>query len=265
MQPATPKRSSDVYSNAVVLDAISLGGFVAGVVSEEMEDVRVVACGEDARYILCVDPLDGSANTDIDGAVATIFAIYRKARPGCEDILAELVGGAVELVSAGYVLYGPSTIFVCTFRDGVHGFTLDTSLGEFLLSHENVRCPTRGRYYSTNVGSVNGWYPNVKKYLAYLNAEDEVTGRPYSLRYSGALVADVHRSLVEGGIYFYPAKGESTEGKLRLLYECAPLAKVVEQAGASQHGLGAGPRHPADFHPSASALRHRKRRGCSPL
>ena len=143
-------------------------------------------CGEDARYILCVDPLDGSANTDIDGAVATIFAIYRKARPGCEDILAELVGGAVELVSAGYVLYGPSTIFVCTFRDGVHGFTLDTSLGEFLLSHENVRCPTRGRYYSTNVGSVNGWYPNVKKYLAYLNAEDEVTGRPYSLRYSGA-------------------------------------------------------------------------------
>jgi fructose-1,6-bisphosphatase I len=128
-------------------------------------------------------------------------------------------------------MYGPSTVLVYTCGDGVNGFTLDHDLGEFLLSHENICCPARGHYYSANLGHYHEWPPNIQQFIEYVTDHDPATHRPYSLRYTGALVADVHRSLLEGGLYFYPSDGEHKDGKLRLLYECAPLAFVVEQAG----------------------------------
>ena len=144
-----------------------------------------------------------------------------------------------KLVAAGYVLYGASTVLVYTVGSGVHGFTLDRGVGEFLLSHEDVRCPERGTVYSANVGRHKDWEPGVRKFLDHVTDRDEASGRPHSLRYSGALVADLHRCLLDGGVYFYPADPGNRNGKLRLLYECAPLACVAEQAGgAASTGRG---------------------------
>jgi fructose-1,6-bisphosphatase I len=144
---------------------------------------------------------------------------------------------ASEQVAAGYVMYGTSTIMVYTCGHGVNGFTLDRELGEFILTHENIRCPPQGRYYSANMSRLDEWPVQIQGLIKYLNERDPATKRPYSLRYAGALVADLHRSLIEGGLYFYPADSDHKNGKLRLLYECAPLAFVVEQAGgARQHG-----------------------------
>ncbi len=134
-------------------------------------------------------------------------------------------------MAAGYVLYGPGTLLVCSVGAGVDGFTLDSDIGEFLLSHASIHCPARGLYYSANLAHQGDWHPNLQAYLRFLTKPDAVAPRSYSLRYSGALVADLHRCLIEGGIYFYPADGQHPDGKLRLLYECAPLAYVVEQAG----------------------------------
>jgi fructose-1,6-bisphosphatase I len=196
-----------------------------------MEELRTIACSEEADYLLCVDPLDGSSNTDINGAVGTIFSFYRRPQRGaCKDCEAELREGA-QLVAAGYVLYGPSTLLVYRVGNGVSGFTLDHDVGEFLLSHERIRCPDRGPYYSANLGRYHDWDPNVRGFADYMIERDPESGRPYSLRYTGALVADLHRSLLEGGIYFYPADAAHPNGKLRLLYECAPLAFVAEGAG----------------------------------
>ncbi len=225
------QKKLDVYSNEVVLDAFAETGLVAAVVSEELEELRTFTCSDDSAYILCVDPLDGSSNTDINGAVGTIFSFYHRSRTGRCDEAEEELGEGAELAAAGYVLYGPSTILVYSHGDGVNGFTLDHDLGEFLLSHERIRCPARGSYYSANLGRYHDWDPNIRRFADYLIERDPATHRPYSLRYVGALVADLHRSLLTGGIYFYPADPAHQSGKLRLLYECAPCAFVVEQAG----------------------------------
>jgi fructose-1,6-bisphosphatase I len=224
------QKKLDVYSNEVVVDAFVGTGLVAAIVSEEMEKVKTIEGAEDAKYILSTDPLDGSSNTDINGSIGSIFGIYRR-KSTSGDPTKEVLRAGKDLVAAGYVMYSTSTVLVYACGHGVFGFTLDRELGEFLLSHDNIKCPGRGHYYSANLARLPDWDPNLQKYITYLNERDPHTGRPYSLRYTGALVADVHRSLVEGGLYFYPADTSHKNGKLRLMYECAPLGFLVEAAG----------------------------------
>ncbi len=225
------QKKLDIFSNETVIEAFANTGLVAAIISEELEEPKCIECSTNAEYVLCIDPLDGSSNTDINGSVGTIFGIYpRKSEMGKERGKDFLRKGSEQVV-AGYVMYGTSTVLVYTIGHGVHGFTLDHDLGEFLLSHENIICPKRGHTYSANLAHYQDWHPNIQKFIDHLTHSDPSTNRPYSLRYTGALVADLHRSLLEGGLYFYPADAEHRDGKLRLLYECAPLAYVVEQAG----------------------------------
>ena len=229
----------DLFGNETVVEAFKHSGLVATIVSEEEVEPHHLAEGPRARYIVSVDPLDGSSNSDINGAVGTIFGIQRRVTTSGRATKEDMLRKGTEQVAAGYILYGPSTIFVYTTGAGVNGFTLDRGIGEFVLSHPKMTCPERGKYYSGNLGNAPQWTASLRKYLDHMTETDKVTGRPYSLRYVGALVADVHRSLLEGGIYFYPADSKHETGKLRLLYECAPLAFVVEQAGgAATTGLG---------------------------
>ena len=230
------QKKLDVYSNEIVLDALGETGVVHSVVTEELKDIHVVPDAGGAEYVVCVDPLDGSSNTDINGALGTIFGVFPRAK-GTGDAAPFLRRGA-EQVMAGYILYSTSTLLVYSMGRGVYGFTLDRDLGDFLLSHDNLRCPARGKTYSANVAHSPEWSPNIQKYVDYLTSQDAATQRPYSLRYTGALVADVHRCLVEGGLYFYPSDPGHKQGKLRLLYECAPLGYIVEQAGGkASNGL----------------------------
>jgi fructose-1,6-bisphosphatase I len=225
------QKKLDVYSNEIVINAIRETGLVAAIVSEEMEELHTISCRDRARYLLSVDPLDGSSNTDINGAMGTIFAFWHRTHPGpCRDAESEL-HDAVELAATGYVMYGPSTILICSRGAGVDGFTLDHDVGEFLLSHDQIRCPSRGPYYSANLAHLREWEEPVQRFVAYVTTPSGEEGGPYSLRYTGALVADLHRSLLDGGIYFYPRDAGNPNGKLRLLYECAPLAHIAEQAG----------------------------------
>lgn len=226
------QKKLDVYANDTVIDAFVGTGLVAAIVSEEMEHIKTVEGSEDAKYILCTDPLDGSSNTDINGSIGTIFGIYRRNHVGSiSNLTKDVLRKGKDLVAAGYVMYSTSTLFVYACGHGVFGFTLDREVGEFLLSHDNIRCPGRGHYYSANVARAPDWHANIQKYISYVNERDPHTERPYSLRYTGALVADVHRSLMEGGLYFYPDDTSHKNGKLRLVYECAPLAFLVEAAG----------------------------------
>jgi fructose-1,6-bisphosphatase I len=225
------QKKLDVFANETFVQALGESKLVAAIVSEELEEPKVVSCGDDARYILSTDPLDGSSNTEINGSLGTIFGVHRRASSGKCATVEEALRKGSEMVAAGYVLYSTSTMLVYTCAHGVNGFTLDHDLGEFLLSHENIRCPQRGKSFSVNVGRIRDWHPGVQAFVEHLTTPDAATSRPYSLRYSGALVGDVHRSLLEGGLYFYPPDSSHAQGKLRLLYECAPLAFVVEQAG----------------------------------
>lgn len=224
------QKKLDVYSNNVCVEAFADTGVIAAMVSEEMERVAVVEGAEDADYILCMDPLDGSSNTDINGTLGTIFGVWRRKRDGA-GMDGEFRRRGSEQALAGYIMYSTSTVLVYTTGHGVYGFTLDRDLGEFLLSHDQIRCPDLGKAYSANVAHLPEWSPNIQRYVEYLNQHDPATRRPYSLRYTGALVADLHRCLVEGGLYFYPPATDHRQGKLRLMYECAPLAYIVENAG----------------------------------
>jgi fructose-1,6-bisphosphatase I len=225
------QKKLDVFSNETVIEAFSDTGLIAALVSEELDEPQYLDCRNNTPYILCIDPLDGSSNIDSAGALGTIFGVYRRVtQNGCCDLKHDLLRHGDEMVAAGYILYGTSTVFVYTCGDGVDCFTLDTSLGEFLLSQSGIRCPAKGKYYSANLSYQQDWQPQVQAFIQALNTE--TTDHPAaSLRYSGALVGDVHRILIEGGIYFYPPTQHQPDGKLRLLYECAPLALVIEQAG----------------------------------
>ena len=223
------QKKLDVFTNDVVIEAFLDTKLVFALVSEELEEVKCLACEESAEYILCIDPLDGSSNVDINGDVATIFGIYRRL-DGDLPVEQHFYRQGLEQVAAGYVLYGASTMLVYTAGHGVHGFTLDRAIGEFILSHENIRCPKQGKSYSANMARQAQWPEKVRDYIDLLNDPANAT-RP-SLRYNGALAADFHRCLIEGGIYFYPQDDTYKDGKLRLLYECAPLAMIAEQAGA---------------------------------
>lgn len=223
----------DEFANNVFLDVMEYSKLVCEIVSEEMEGVaRLSRSCKGRKYSLLVDPLDGSSNIDINGAVGTIFSIHRRRNEMMDETPDEdlLQKGSAQ-VAGGYVMYGPSTILVYTTGEGVHGFTLDPGVGEFVLSHENIRMPTRGKTYAINVGNRSNWFASTLRFIDYLCDADASSGRPYSLRYVGSLVADFHRILLEGGIYIYPEDKKKPDGKLRLLYECAPLAFLAEQAG----------------------------------
>ena len=224
------QKKLDVFSNQVMIDAFSDVGLIASIVSEELDEIREIECTDDARYILATDPLDGSSNVDVNAPVGTIFGFYRRAAKGPCHALEELRSG-LEMAAAGYILFGASTILVYTRGEGVHGFTLDVGVGEFLLSSEAMRCPERGTLVAADVGRYPEWKEPVRNFVDGLLGRDRHGERRVSVRHSGALVADVHRILSEGGIYFYPPNADHPQGKLRLLYECAPLALVVEQAG----------------------------------
>jgi len=222
-------RKLDVFGNHTIREAFARSELVAAIVSEEDDRATEIACGPRAKYILAIDPLDGSSNSDVNGAVGTIFGIYRPPEPARQPATVSGLHSGRDLIAAGYVMYGPSTMFVYTAGDGLDGFTLNRDIGEFELTHPRIRCPERAQYYSANVGRSAEWPAEFRAFVDALTG----SGGEHSLRYSGALVADVHRNLLEGGVYVYPPDREHPEGKLRLLYECAPLALVVEQAGGA--------------------------------
>ncbi|MCI0707017.1 MAG: class 1 fructose-bisphosphatase [Ignavibacteriae bacterium] len=222
----------DVYADEVIYKAMDHGGHLCVMASEENEDVlHIPDQYPTGRYALLYDPLDGSSNIDANVNIGTIFSIYRRISPSGKGRLEDCLQSGYKQVAAGYVIYGSSTMLVYTTGDGVHGFTLDPSIGEFLLSHEDIRIPKRGKIYSANEGNFHRWDENLKKYVQYLHEEDKNTNRPYSQRYIGSMVADVHRTLLYGGIFMYPADKKNPEGKLRLMYECNPMAFIIEQAG----------------------------------
>jgi fructose-1,6-bisphosphatase I len=198
--------------------------------SEESEGIiPIPEDGRRGKYVLMFDPLDGSSNIDVNASIGTIFSIHRKVTYQIDGSIADCLQPGNRQLAAGYFIYGSSTMMVYTTGNGVHGFTLDPSLGEFLLSHENIKTPTRGKIYSINEGNFNKWDVGTQRYIEALKQESKELGRPYSLRYIGSLVADFHRNLMKGGIFLYPGP----KGKLRLLYEAAPLAMIAEQAGGA--------------------------------
>ncbi len=224
----------DVYANETFIAELKASGECCGVASEENQDV-VVFEGEmsrDAKYIICMDPLDGSSNIDVNVSIGTIFSVYRRKSPvGSVATLEDFLQPGCDQVAAGYVIYGSSTMLVYTTGNGVNGFTLDTSIGEFCLSHPNVKSPAQGKIYSINEGNYEKFPTGVKKYIKYCQEEDKETKRPYTSRYIGSLVADFHRNLLKGGVFMYPPTNSHPTGKLRLLYECNPIAFIAEQAG----------------------------------
>lgn len=224
----------DLYANEKLKAALEARGEVAGIASEEEDDI-VVFKGERAvngKYVVLMDPLDGSSNIDVNVSVGTIFSIYRRITPiGTPATEEDFLQPGNKQVAAGYVIYGSSTMLVYTTGYGVHAFTYDPSLGVFCLSQEKLRFPIKGNIYSINEGNYIKFPLGVKKYIKYCQEQDEATQRPYTSRYIGSLVADFHRNLLKGGIYIYPSTASHPDGKLRLLYECNPMAFLAEQAG----------------------------------
>jgi fructose-1,6-bisphosphatase I len=225
------QKKMDVLANDILIETFDYGGLVTLAASEEMEEPHVYGGSlAQGRYAVLFDPMDGSSNIDVNGTLGTIFSI-RQRRDGTAG---DLLRAGHEQVAAGYVLFGPAVVLVYTDGDGVHLFTLDPAIGEFLLTRRRLRMPERGKGYAVNEGRAHSWSPGVRAFVEYLKQPDKATGRPYATRYSASMVSDVHRILLEGGIYLYPADatpGGRGSGKLRVLYECHPLAYVVEQAG----------------------------------
>ncbi len=224
----------DVIADNAFIKAFELGGEVCGIASEENDDFVAFEneISKNGKYVVLFDPLDGSSNIDVNVSIGTIFSIYRRISPvGTKATLEDMLQCGTEQVAAGYVLYGSSTMLVYTTGKGVNGFTLDPSIGEYCLSHPNMIMPKIGRLYAMNEGNINECEEGLKHYISYCQSRDNQTGMPYSGRYIGSLVADFHRNLIKGGIYIYPDVLSAPEGKLRLLYECNPLAFIAEQAG----------------------------------
>ena len=225
----------DMFANETVRNAVQHTGRVCITASEEDEAPRVCPREEQGKYVLLYDPLDGSMNIDVNVSIGTIFSIHRRVtgqQEGASD--RDCLQPGYRQTAAGYILYGSSTMLVYTTGQGVHGFTLDPTIGEFLLSHPSIRTPAVGRYYSVNESNWNRWSPAVQRVVgAFKNGDAGGAVQAKNARYIGSLVADFHRNLISGGIFLYPADSRSPDGKLRLLYEAAPLAFVVEQAGGA--------------------------------
>ncbi len=218
----------DVMADELLIACLKNSGECCGIASEE-NDTYVPITNKNstnADYVVIFDPLDGSSNIDVNVSIGTIFAIYHRVTHRREEVSGEdFLQKGVEQVAAGYVLYGSSTMLVYTTGRGVNGFTLDPSIGEFCLSHPDIKIPEDGTIYSCNQGGYRKWEPAVRDYI------DECLDKSFKLRYIGSMVSDVHRTIIKGGIFFYPASNTAPKGKLRLLYECNPLAFIVEQAG----------------------------------
>jgi fructose-1,6-bisphosphatase I len=229
----------DEFANATIIRHIEYLGILAAVASEEMEEIHIVP-DKGGEYVMVFDPLDGSSNIDVNVGIGTIFSIFRRKNGASVDSLeTDFLRKGQDQVCAGYMIYGSSTMLVYTTGRGVHGFTLDPTIGEFLLSHENIKIPERGSIYSVNEANSTVWEEGMRAYIESLKSPG-AGGRSYKARYVGSLVADFHRNLLKGGIFLYPADATTGKGKLRLLYEAAPLALVVRQAG----GLASTGREP---------------------
>lgn len=224
----------DIYADEVLISSLLASGECCGVASEENQNIITFTheFAVNGKYIVCMDPLDGSSNIDANVSVGTIFSIYRRiTERGTEAKEIDFLQPGTNQVAAGYIIYGSSTMMVYTTGFGVNGFTLDPSLGEFCLSHESIKHPKAGRIYSINEGNYIKFPAGVKKYLKYCQERDIESGRPYISRYIGSLVSDFHRNLLKGGIYLYPESESYPSGKLRLVYECNPMAFIAEQSG----------------------------------
>jgi fructose-1,6-bisphosphatase I len=223
----------DVYADNQFINAFRFGGQVCAVATEENEDFLAFenAPSKDGKYVVTFDPLDGSSNIDVNISIGTIFSIYRRVTKEGPAQLEDFLQKGTQQVAAGYVVYGSSTMLVYSTGKGVNGFTLDPSIGVYCLSHPDMKMPEDGRLYSFNEGNYNSYSKGLQKYCDWVKEEDKATGRPYSCRYIASMVADVHRNLIKGGVFCYPATAASPNGKLRLLYECNPMAFIVEQAG----------------------------------
>lgn len=227
------QKKLDVYANEQFISALKHGGECCIVVSEENDECIHIESevSREAKYIVAMDPLDGSSNIDVNVAVGTIFSIYHRKSTEGKAAMDDVLQRGTEQVAAGYVIYGSSTMLVYTTGKGVNGFTLDPSIGEFCLSHPDMQIPKAGIIYSINEGYYTHFPDGVKKYIKYCQVEDKKTKRPYTSRYIGSMVADVHRNLIKGGIFIYPVTASAPNGKLRLVYECNPMAFIIEQAG----------------------------------
>ncbi len=224
----------DVYANNQFMGVLKHGISCAGIASEELDDFIAfdddVSCN--SKYVCLFDPLDGSGNIDVNVSIGTIFNVYRrKSLKGTMVGLDDFLQPGTEQVAAGYIVYGSSTMLVYATRRGVNGFTLDPSIGEFCLSHPDIKCPENGKIYSVNHGNFFMYDAGVKKYIDICQHKTKANGGPYTQRYVGSMVADVHRNLIKGGIFMYPATTDKPKGKLRLLYECNPFAFIMEVAG----------------------------------
>ncbi|MEZ7900693.1 MAG: class 1 fructose-bisphosphatase [Flavobacteriales bacterium] len=223
----------DLYANDVFIKALKNRGIICGIASEEDDDF-IAFDGDSMKgnYIVAMDPLDGSSNIDVNVSVGTIFSIYRRISPaGTPVTLEDFLQPGTEQVAAGYVLYGSSTMLIYTTGNGTNGFTYDSSLGVFYLSHPDMKTSKDGKIFSMNEGNYNRTSQGLRDYIDYTKEVDDFSNRPYTARYIGSLVADFHRNLLKGGVYVYPSTDNAPKGKLRLLYECNPLAFVIEQAG----------------------------------
>ena len=232
------QKKLDIFANDTLAQIMTAADRVGVLASEEDDEVVPVGVeGQSAKYALVFDPLDGSSNTDVNVSIATIFGIYRRVTRGTSGTLADVLQPGRNLVAAGYVLYGPSTMLVYSAGDGVHAFTLENSLGEFLLSHDQICIPEQPAYYSANQGAQRYWSAGVRAFTTWLQGEEAGRPRkPLSSRYIGSFAADFHRNLIEGGIFYYPRDSKDSslpDGKLRLLYEAAPMAFLAEQAGGA--------------------------------
>jgi fructose-1,6-bisphosphatase I len=236
----------DMYANEKLIECLKNSGECCAIASEENETFIELPTvnGKPAKYIVAFDPLDGSSNIDVNVSVGTIFGIYRrKSDPSSAVTLEDCLQKGSELVAAGYVIYGTSTILVYTTGNGVNGFTLDPSIGEFCLSHRDIKIPSKGHFYSVNQGYYLKFDVEMRRYI------DHCSDMNYGLRYIGSMVSDIHRILFQGGIFLYPNTRKYPRGKLRLLYECAPLSFVVEQAGG--RGISMGRNRIMDIQPKS--------------
>jgi fructose-1,6-bisphosphatase I len=224
----------DVFANNQFMGVLRHGISCAGIGSEELDDFVVFddPVSVNSKYVCLFDPLDGSGNIDVNVSIGTIFSVFRRVTPvGTPVTAADFLQPGVKQVAAGYVIYGSSTMLVYATRRGCNGFTLDPSIGEFCLSHPDIKCPELGKIYSVNHGNFFQYDEGVRKYIDGCQRKNKSNGGPYTQRYIGSMVADVHRNLIKGGIFMYPATQDKPNGKLRLLYECNPFAFIVEVAG----------------------------------
>jgi fructose-1,6-bisphosphatase I len=224
----------DEYANDQFMGVLKHGISCAGIASEELDDMVIFdnEISRNSKYVCMFDPLDGSTNIDVNVSIGTIFSVYRRvSETGTSLTIKDFLQPGMRQVAAGYIIYGSSTILVYATKRGVNGFTLDQSIGEFCLSHPDIRCPENGKIYSVNHGNFFLYSEEVKKYIDICQRKNKSNGGPYTQRYIGSMVSDVHRSLIKGGIFMYPGTTQKPKGKLRLLYECNPLAYIIEIAG----------------------------------